>query len=41
MTDVNIFDLPAHPAAGMFPMMSDDEIEDLSGELDEDADGLI
>ena len=30
MTDVNIFDLPAHPAAEMFPMMSDDEIEDMA-----------
>jgi hypothetical protein len=36
---MNVFDLPVHPAAAMFPMVSDDELDELAADIK--ANGLL
>jgi ParB/RepB/Spo0J family partition protein len=39
MTDIDIFDIPPHPAADVFPMLDDDELEELAADIK--ANGLL
>jgi ParB/RepB/Spo0J family partition protein len=39
MTEIDIFGIPSHPAADVFPMLPDDELDDLATDIK--ANGLL